>query len=733
MQRSITGSAEAPMTLAFWSAWKRERACPDGLGRFVTSIFAVWILRLLCSLLVYIAEIVKGNMAGPNADRSRCGHSTGSLDLKPELGANPLEVDTMRSPPSRITRAILVAASTCLHLVISHGAAAANVEVGSLANETARQALIEPTDSKARIDRLRASLALDSDCKLARWYLGEVHVGNDWLPVAEAERQIQTDPRLAEYRKLRAEVIHGLRNELTLAAWCGRQGLTDAEQLHFYRVVNDRSAEPADRRRAMRHLGLQRYGGTLVTPSQLRQIKTQAARDRELLRAWSARVGKWRSSLQGDDPKRRAYALERLRSTTDITAIPALELLLSPLDEPTAEEVVAVLGSMPEHEATTSLVRHSVLSPWEPVRNSAIEQLSQRSLHDVAPLLLQALESPVETKFQIGIGDDGLVRHVHQFYREGMNDNLVVTANYAGGPRLVATTRLGIVGVRESGPKGDAARKTAADALWVQDRIRQKAANARRRIARRQASQAIQIERAVAATNRTVDQRNQRIHTALRRTAGTGPEVASPSAWWEWWRDYNEAYQYDKPTYRRRVGYADPYYVPTMHITMISCFPEGTKVRAATGLVDIQSILPGDRVLSQDVESGELAYKIVLERTERPASELIRISVGETRIDATKGHPFWVRGSRWRMAKRLNAGDQLHTLSGGATIDEIKEAGTAKAYNLVVADFGTYFVSQASVLVHDNSYRKPTTALLPGVHPNGDTVAAREDDRTRVQ
>jgi hypothetical protein len=67
------------------------------------------------------------------------------------------------------------------------------------------------------------------------------------------------------------------------------------------------------------------------------------------------------------------------------------------------------------------------------------------------------------------------------------------------------------------------------------------------------------------------------------------------------------------------------------------------------------------------------------------------------------------------MAKRLDVGHQLHGVAGGQTIDHIEEAAPAKAYNLVVADFGAYFVGDPGVLVHDNTYRKPTKALTPGL------------------
>jgi len=36
------------------------------------------------------------------------------------------------------------------------------------------------------------------------------------------------------------------------------------------------------------------------------------------------------------------------------------------------------------------------------------------------------------------------------------------------------------------------------------------------------------------------------------------------------------------------------------------------------------------------------------------------------------------------------------------------------AFNLVVSDFGTYFVGKAGILVHDNTYRAQAPVTTPG-------------------
>ena len=68
------------------------------------------------------------------------------------------------------------------------------------------------------------------------------------------------------------------------------------------------------------------------------------------------------------------------------------------------------------------------------------------------------------------------------------------------------------------------------------------------------------------------------------------------------------------------------------------------------------------------------------------------------------------------MVKDLNEGDLLHGLTGAVRIDKIAcLPDPQRAYNLVVDGFNTYFVGQQGLLVHDNEFRKPTRAIVPGL------------------
>ena len=48
-------------------------------------------------------------------------------------------------------------------------------------------------------------------------------------------------------------------------------------------------------------------------------------------------------------------------------------------------------------------------------------------------------------------------------------------------------------------------------------------------------------------------------------------------------------------------------------------------------------------------------------------------------------------------------------------IEKVEPAADAPAYNLVVDDFNTYFVGGQGLLVHDNNFRRPTRAIVPGL------------------
>ena len=67
------------------------------------------------------------------------------------------------------------------------------------------------------------------------------------------------------------------------------------------------------------------------------------------------------------------------------------------------------------------------------------------------------------------------------------------------------------------------------------------------------------------------------------------------------------------------------------------------------------------------------------------------------------------------MARRLELGWRVHTPNGLREVRLLEPGPTAEAYNLVVDDDHAYFVGRAGILVHDNTVRRPTRCILPGI------------------
>jgi hypothetical protein len=67
------------------------------------------------------------------------------------------------------------------------------------------------------------------------------------------------------------------------------------------------------------------------------------------------------------------------------------------------------------------------------------------------------------------------------------------------------------------------------------------------------------------------------------------------------------------------------------------------------------------------------------------------------------------------MAKELEDGAILHGVTRSPRLAAIESTGEAEAYNLVVADFNTYFVGKHGILAHDNTPRRPTRSTAVGL------------------
>jgi hypothetical protein len=518
----------------------------------------------------------------------------------------------------------------------------------------------------------------------ANWHSANVHIGGKWLTLAEAEQHAARDPLLAEYRKHRSEAGEDAKAERGLARWCLTKGLEDNARLHYSQLLNRNDVDAEARQEAIRRMDLHNVGGTWMTGEQVKAREEHIRAIDAALKQWRPRLKRLQLAVDGDDYVQRERAIKELNEIDDPHAIVALESFQVDGGDRFCEEAVKRLAKFPQVEATEALVHFAVLSTYSAARDAAVEGLKQRPRHDYIPLLLSGLMEPIKSQFSIAVNRSGVVQYTHAIQQENANQRMVNVSSQTAVP-LTYRMKYGVFqpGLTQKGFM--LTQLSAAEEMLFETELARESANFQLTEANR---------RVLETLERVTDQQLPR----------------QPSDWWQWWQKQNE-YDWPKPTYYAYQSVPRWYYGGFR----TSCFLAGTLVRAQTGLVPVESLKAGDRVLSQDQDTGELAYKIVVRTTIRPPSPMTRIKTLAGDIVATLGHPFWVDGHGWKMAKELTVGDLLHSLSGAVRIDNVEPAGDQQAYNLVVDGFNTYFVGQQGLLVHDNEFRKPTHAIVPGL------------------
>ena len=101
-----------------------------------------------------------------------------------------------------------------------------------------------------------------------------------------------------------------------------------------------------------------------------------------------------------------------------------------------------------------------------------------------------------------------------------------------------------------------------------------------------------------------------------------------------------------------------------------SCFVAGTLVMAVVGMVAIENIKAGDKVISTNHETFETAEKTVLETYIREDSKLIHLVINGKEIITTETHPFYVKNQGFIKAGELIVGDELLDVNGNVLLVE---------------------------------------------------------------
>ena len=549
-------------------------------------------------------------------------------------------------------------------------------------------------------------------------------MGNQWLPVS-GPIESANEKRLRErYEQRRAGAEDTVEGQLALADWCAEHHLRAQETAHLNRILQLAPDHAAARER----LQFERVNGRWVQRQDLWQGLRQNRQIGESLENWQQTLDGLLASLRRGSPARTELIVDRLKAELTPDAVPALEIVLGNDSESAALIGVQLLGYIQHHDATASLARQAILSPWPAVCTAALEQLQTRPRDHYVPLWLAELSTPIESRIQAEL-TNGRILYRHELTRETQTQRRTTLLDTVLD-RKPSLVRMPAGNNAIIGPAALARAKMAIGMAQSETRARALADAQLTAYGR-------ELER--SRQNQRIEAMNDRLYRAL--AAATGESLArTPQAWWSWWDEENGValigdkqidYRYSQDVRVYQDVNAPRYPAGTVPwerflsggtITpMLSrgeCFVAGTPVWTITGAVDIEKIRVGDLVLSKDPNTGELAFQPVLQTSKRPPEPLVKVRLAtgnDDTLEGSGGHPMWVSGDGWVKLRDLRSGMVIHGADGASMVSDVEPGSTQETFNLVVDNFHTYLVGDRRLLCHDNTPLRPTSALVPGL------------------
>ncbi len=117
-----------------------------------------------------------------------------------------------------------------------------------------------------------------------------------------------------------------------------------------------------------------------------------------------------------------------------------------------------------------------------------------------------------------------------------------------------------------------------------------------------------------------------------------------------------------------KMGYARPVACVNNPRSAGACFVAGTLVHTDKGLVPIEKLRVGDKVLAQPEMKGEQAYKRVVNTFEFEDKDVYLLIFGtQDKVDqivATGNHPFWVKDRGWLQLCDISPGEEFELPDG---------------------------------------------------------------------
>ncbi len=450
--------------------------------------------------------------------------------------------------------------------------------------------------------------------------------------------------------------------------------------------------------------------GSWVSQQEIAEVQARARKSGIEAAKWFPRLEKLRDDLGrgGRQPERAKQELAKIR---DPGAVGAIDVVFCARGGPAALLGIELLRNIRCPEAAGALAWHAVFSPSGHIQEAAVRALQHQDKHDYVPLMLATMRSPVQSRWQI-YDTGGQLFYRHTFYAEASDHRDLAVVEAAYTHTIIPNPNLAPIRQRNLAADPELAQRYRA----AQRQDEQAHAAALEELRLSATVKALEREMTVARHNREVRDWNGQLCWVLSEATGDF-RAATPEDWCRWWYDYNE---FEPPSdLPLRVYYQDK----SQNWTSLSetppiktsCLAAGTLVWTESGPVPVENVRIGDRVFACDAETGQLSLKPVLKTTIRAKIPLLKISVGGETIEATGGHVFWASGKGWMKTRDLQPERRLHAILGTVDVANVEPAEPQETFNLIVADFHTYFVGQAKILTHDNTIRRPTTCLVPGL------------------
>lgn len=555
----------------------------------------------------------------------------------------------------------------------------------------------------------------------ANWLRGQViSADGSWVTVDEAIEQGKSDKLLASYEAMRAEQPPTIQGNLQAAAWCAKNKLPLQCRAHIENVLNF----DADHQLARKLLGHVQAGHEWLTLEEQCRMIERAELAKRGFAQYQPTIVKLVHNINFGNNKLRQASLDELRKFDEPEAIPVLENAIESAGTEIGMMLVTNLGRMEHPEAALALARVALFSTDKELKTAAIAELKSKPLHDFIPELLHSMEAPMQCMSVPLLNDNGLCVGFRQaFSKETSAEVRMEFLERKNAPTWIPTNHNNVflMTFDPSLPFGLRHTVFKNTTPHVQDPLVQLAEFRLYEIALSIAStknitEAKLNELEVEQSNRERARENESIGELICMVTDKKFDRL-PHDVWNWWDEYNQtAYQQSKSS---RIRYQRSYSknsVPDgyVEIARFSCFVAGTEVQTSRGLRKIETILPGDLVLSKDISTGELSFKPVIAPTTRKPAKTVILKVDEDTIHATTSHLLWVCGKGWTKAGEIKTGDLLHAAAEPAVVISSTPGAELPTHNLIVADTHTYFVGASRILSHDVLPRGAVHELIPG-------------------